>query len=67
MTNRSKTLYTGVTNNIERRTLEHNKASKADFVQATRLIDWFILSASEISVRRLIQKSKSRAGCASKK
>jgi putative endonuclease len=31
MTNRSKTLYTGVNNNIERRTLEHKHGTKGEF------------------------------------
>jgi putative endonuclease len=31
MTNRSKTLYTGVTRNLERRTLEHKQGVKGEF------------------------------------
>jgi len=37
MTNRSKTLYTGVTNNLLRRVSEHKKGNGSDFCSRYRL------------------------------
>jgi putative endonuclease len=39
MTNRARTLYTGVTNDLERRVMEHNAATKPGFTAKYRMTD----------------------------
>jgi hypothetical protein len=40
MTNRSKTLYTGVTGNLEKRVFEHKQGIKGNSLRATRSTGW---------------------------
>ena len=49
MSNRSKTLYTGVTNNLLRRVWEHKQAVGSEFfANTTNSTGWFISNASSM-------------------
>jgi putative endonuclease len=57
MTNRSKTLYTGVTNNIERRTLEHKQGMKGEFCERYK-IDRLVYFEHFGDIRAAIDREK---------
>ncbi|HEX4426937.1 MAG TPA: GIY-YIG nuclease family protein [Terriglobales bacterium] len=61
MTNRSKTLYTGVTNNIERRTLEHKQSIKGEFCACYK-IDRLVYFERFGDVRSAIDREKQIKG-----
>jgi len=72
MTNRSKTLYTGVTNNLVRRVREHKLGIGSGSGAKYRLdrlvyIVWFTLSVSKTCTTRSSVKKLSKAGCGSRK
>ena len=63
MTNRSKTLYTGVTNNLLRRVYEHKKKLVTGFTRRyniTRLVYFETTHDVRVAIRR---KNTSRVGC----
>jgi putative endonuclease len=67
MTNRSKTLYTGVTRNLERRTLEHKQGVEGEFC-ARYKIDRLAYFERFGDIRAAIcGKNKSKACCESRK
>jgi putative endonuclease len=61
MTNRSKTLYTGVTGNLERRTLEHKQGIKGEFA-ARYKIDRLVYFESFDRVHAAIAREKQIKG-----
>ena len=68
MSNLSKTLYTGVTNNLVRRVREHRTGTASGFAAKYRLDRLvYFLSASRMYTMRLNVKNESRAGCGSRR
>ena len=61
MTNRSKTLYTGVTNNLERRVFEHKQALKPGFTTHYK-IDRLIYFERFGDIRSAITREKQIKG-----
>ena len=61
MTNRSKTLYTGVTGNLEKRVLEHKQGTKGEFA-ARYKIDWLVYFERFGDVRAAIGREKQIKG-----
>jgi putative endonuclease len=61
MTNRSKTLYTDVTNNLERRVLEHKTAGTSTFTGRYRL-NQLVFYESASDVRDAIAREKQIKG-----
>ncbi|MHB8856374.1 MAG: GIY-YIG nuclease family protein [Bellilinea sp.] len=43
MTNHSRTLYTGVTNNLLRRVMEHKKKELPGFTQKYNITSWYFM------------------------
>jgi predicted GIY-YIG superfamily endonuclease len=62
MTNRSKTLYIGVTNNLMRRVREHKTGSGSGFTAKYKLDRLFISSASKTFATPSNARSASKAG-----
>jgi predicted GIY-YIG superfamily endonuclease len=60
MTNRSKTLYTGVIGNLEKRVFEHKQGIKGNSLRATRSTGWCILSVLGISALRSLARNRSK-------
>ena len=60
MTNRSKTLYTGVIGNLEKRVFEHKQGIKGNSLRATRSTGWCILSVLGISALRPLARNRSK-------
>lgn len=52
MTNRARTLYTGVTNDLERRVMEHKAATKPEFTAKYRMTDLVYYEATEDALMR---------------
>ena len=63
MTNRSKTLYTGVTNNLVRRVREHKSGTGSDFAARYKLDRLFYFERFEDVRKQSNEKNRSRAGC----
>jgi predicted GIY-YIG superfamily endonuclease len=63
MTNKSRTLYTGVTNNLERRVYEHKQKLNPGFTTKYNISRLFISKRLKILALRLSGKSKSKDGC----
>ena len=61
MTNRSKTLYTGVTGNLEKRVLEHTQGTKGEFA-ARYKIDRLVYFERFGDVRAAIGREKQIKG-----
>src|SRR6266545_4367966 len=61
MTNRSGTLYIGVTNDLYRRVLEHKTGSKEGFTKRYRL-DRLVYIESGTDIRDAIQREKQLKG-----
>lgn len=61
ITNRSKTLYTGVTNNLERRMWEHKQGSGSEFARRYKL-DRLVYYESFDDVRNAIDREKQIKG-----
>ena len=57
MTNRSKTLYTGVTGNLEKRVFEHKQGIKGEFA-ARYKIDRLVYSERSGDIRAAIAREK---------
>jgi len=67
MTNRSKTLYTGVTNNLVRRVWEHKTGTGSEFA-ASYKIDWLVYFERFGDIHLAIaRENKSRVCCESRK
>jgi len=62
MSNRSKTLYTGVTNSLVRRVREHKMGSGSRFAAKYKVDLSFTSSASRMYTVQLNARKKSRAG-----
>ena len=58
MTNRSKTLYTGVTSKLETRVFEHKNGCKHGFTSRYKLDRVYISSVSEPCMQPSPEKSK---------
>jgi putative endonuclease len=67
MTNRSKTLYVGVTNNLVRRVREHKTGIGSAFTTKYKLDRLVYFERFEDVHTRLNARSASRAGCESRK
>jgi predicted GIY-YIG superfamily endonuclease len=67
MTNRSKTLYTGVTGNLEKRVLEHKQGTKGEFAARYKIDRLVYFELSETCALRLDGRSRSRDGFASRR
>ena len=61
ITNRSKTLYTGVTNNLERRMWEHKKGTGSEFARRYK-IDRLVYYESFDDIRNAIDREKAIKG-----
>lgn len=57
MSNRSKTLHIGVTNNPRRRVFEHKKEWDLNLPRNTSLTGWFGVSGSRTFIARFAVKS----------
>ena len=67
MTNRSKTLYTGVTNNLVRRVREHKAGTGSSFAAKYKL-DRLVYFERFEDIHNAIERERvSKAGCGSKK
>jgi putative endonuclease len=62
MTNRSKTLYTGVTNSLMRRVREHKKGIGSRFTSRYKLDRLAYYEGSKMFIGRLGGRRKSKAG-----
>jgi predicted GIY-YIG superfamily endonuclease len=62
LTNRCKTLYVGVTNNLRQRVWEHKFGDGSEFANATGLISLFTTRVLMMCAVRLIARSGSRDG-----
>ena len=62
MTNKSRTLYTGVTNNLERRVHEHKQKLIPGFTTKYNISRLVFSNRLKISELRLSGKSKSKGG-----
>ena len=67
MTNKSRTLYTGVTNNLERRVYEHKQKLIPGFTTKCNISRLVFSKRLKISELRLRGKSKSKGGYGAKK
>ncbi|SRR5712692_4295046 len=67
MTNRSKTLYTGVTNSLERRVWEHKVGTGSAFAAKYKLDRLVYSNASTTSEALSPERSKSRDSCGSRR
>ena len=61
MASRSRTLYTGVTNNLERRVIEHKRGLVAGFTKRYRVERLVYFEASR-EIRQAIQREKQIKG-----
>lgn len=70
LTNRSKSLYVGVTNNLRRRIWEHKFGSGSEFCKRykiDRLVYYESFDDVRNAIMRLTGRSGSRAGCGSRR
>ncbi len=61
MTNRSKTLYTGVTNNLTSRAWQHKQGTESEFTSKYKL-DRLVYYERFVNVRRAIAREKEIKG-----
>jgi putative endonuclease len=62
MSGRTRTLYVGVTNDVERRVYEHKNKSVPGFTSKYRLHRLVYFEGTRISATQSIEKNKSSAG-----
>jgi len=67
MTNKSRTLYTGVTNDSERRVYEHKQKLVPGFTTKYNIDRLGILKRRRIFRSLFLARNKSKAGCAPRK
>src|SRR5689334_2131683 len=59
---RHRVLYTGVTNNLERRTLEHKTRLGSASTRNTIVINWFIMNVVMILIVAIAREKQIKAG-----
>jgi putative endonuclease len=63
LTNQAGTLYVGVTNNLERRVIEHKQGALGSFTKRYK-ISRLVYTKKRVTLRLpLPERSRSRAGC----
>jgi len=67
MSNKSRTLYTGVTNDLARRVLEHKRKLIPGFTKKYNLRGVFIMRSGATFEMRSVARSRSRGGCGQRK